>query len=150
MRPHPSDFVELDEAHERFLITEIHRSAFAQLVGLEFEEIRLNYARMRLPYRAELTQPAGIVHGGALATLIDTVVVGAIFSGMSELRMIVTVDMHIHYIGALQDEDAVAEAWIRHRARSTVFLGAEVRSASGQLIAHGELCYRVLPRPRVT
>ena len=51
---------------------------FPTLVGLELEEVRTDYARMRLPYRPELQQPAGVVHGGAVATLIDTVVVPAV------------------------------------------------------------------------
>ena len=54
------------------------RVYFPNLVGLELEEVRTDYARMRLPYRPELDQPAGVVHGGAIATLIDTVVVPAI------------------------------------------------------------------------
>ena len=53
---------------------------FPNVVGLELEEVRLDYARMRLPFRPELNQPAGVVHGGAIATLIDTVVVPAIGS----------------------------------------------------------------------
>ena len=144
-----SDFIAIEKSYEKFLISEIDQSKFAQLLGLHFEEIRLNYARMRLPFRPEVTQPAGVMHGGAIASLIDTAVVGAIFSALDEPRMIVTVDLHIHYISALKDEDAIAQAWVRHRARSTVFLGVEVRSSSNTLIAHGELCYRVLARKRM-
>jgi acyl-coenzyme A thioesterase PaaI-like protein len=54
------------------------RTYFPNVVGLRLEEIRADYARIRLPYRDELQQPAGVVHGGAIATLIDTVVVPAV------------------------------------------------------------------------
>ena len=54
---------------------------FPKLVGLEIEEIRTDYCRMRLPWRPELMQPAGAVHGGAIATLVDSVLVPAIGSG---------------------------------------------------------------------
>src|SRR3954468_17116725 len=53
---------------------------FPNVVGLLLDEVRVDYARMRLPFRAELNQPAGVVHGGAIATLIDTVVVPAVGS----------------------------------------------------------------------
>ena len=46
---------------------------------------RSTTARMRLPYRDELNQPAGVVHGGAIATLIDTVVVPAVASAYDEV-----------------------------------------------------------------
>ena len=42
---------------------------FPRLVGLVVEELRTDYCRMRLPWRLEITQPAGVAHGGAIATL---------------------------------------------------------------------------------
>jgi acyl-coenzyme A thioesterase PaaI-like protein len=53
---------------------------FPGVVGIQLEEVRLDYARMRLPFRSQLNQPAGVMHGGAIATLIDTVVVPALTS----------------------------------------------------------------------
>ena len=54
------------------------RPYFPTLVGLELEEVRTDYARMRLPYRPELLQAQGIVHGGAIASLLDSVLVPAV------------------------------------------------------------------------
>ncbi|MTA10954.1 MAG: hypothetical protein F2527_08610, partial [Actinobacteria bacterium] len=56
------------------------RTYFPKLVGLHVEETRLGYCRMVLSYREELEQPMGVVHGGAIATLIDASVVPAIGS----------------------------------------------------------------------
>ena len=50
------------------------------------EEIRQDYARMRLAYRPEFRQPAGVIHGGVIASMIDTVVVPAVGSGYDEPR----------------------------------------------------------------
>src|SRR6478736_4539866 len=71
---------------------------FPNVVGLELEEVRLDYARMRLPYRSELDQPAGVVHGGAIATLIDTVVVPAIGSAYPVRPRMVTITMNVQYV----------------------------------------------------
>jgi uncharacterized protein (TIGR00369 family) len=109
------------------------------------EEVRTDYARMRLPYRAELKQPAGVVHGGALATLVDTVVVPAIGSAYSEPCRMVTVDMHLQYLDAVAEEDAIAEGWIEKRGRSLVFCRAEIRTASGKLASTATLVYKVSP-----
>ena len=116
---------------------------FPRLVGLVLEEVRTDYARMRLRWRPELNQPAGVVHGGAIATLIDTVVVPAIGSAYAEPRPFFTVDMHIQYMDALRGEDAVAEGFVEKRGRSIVFCRVEVRSASGVLAATGVLVYKV-------
>lgn len=121
------------------------RPYFPTLVGLELEEVRTDYARMRLPFRPELEQPAGVVHGGAIATLIDTVVVPAVGQGYDAGWAYFTVQMNIRYIGPVAGEDAIAEGWIDQRGRSMVFCAAEVRSASGKLAADGTLVYTVRP-----
>ena len=54
---------------------EVH---FPSVIGLSVEDVRIGYCRMRLPWRTEITQPAGVAHGGAIATLVDSVVVPAL------------------------------------------------------------------------
>lgn len=121
---------------------------FPSFVGLQVEELRTDYARMRLPYRPELRQPAGVVHGGAIATLIDTVVVPAIAAVYENRPRMLTITMNIQYLGAIVGEDAVAEGWVEHRGRSTVFCRAEVRTASGALASTATLIYKVMPAPQ--
>ncbi len=127
---------------EKFLSWE-GRTYFPNVVGLQLEEVRTDYCRLRLPYRAELDQPAGVVHGGAMATLIDTVVVPAVASAYDERPRMLTVNMVVQYLGAVVGEDAIAEGWVQKRGRSTVFCRAEVRTGSGALAATGELVYSV-------
>ena len=120
---------------------------FPRFVGIDFEEVRSDYARMRLPFRPELNQPAAVMHGGAIATLIDTVVVPAIGSGYDEPRALFTIQMQIEYLEPIVGEAAIAEGWIEKRGRSMVFCRVEVRSASGALAAIGSLIYKVSSRP---
>ena len=119
------------------------RVLFPRFVGLVLEEVRTDYARMRLPYRPELEQPAGVMHGGALATLIDTVVVPAIGSAYEDRRVLLTVDMHVAYLAGVAREDAIAEGWVEKRGRSMVFCRVELRSASGVLASTASLVYKV-------
>jgi acyl-coenzyme A thioesterase PaaI-like protein len=72
------------------------------------------------------------------------VVVPAIGSGYDEQRNFATVDLQIQFLGALVEEDAVAEGWITQRGRSIVFCEAEVVGAhSLRKIARGMLTYKV-------
>jgi len=119
---------------------------FPKLVGLVVEEVRVDYCRMRLPFRSQLNQPAGVVHGGAIATLVDSVVVPAIGSGYEERRNFVTITMNIQYRAAVVGEDMIAEGWVTQRGNSIVFCDAEVRTASGKVVATGQLVYKVSSR----
>lgn len=117
---------------------------YSTLVGFTVEEIRTDYARLRLPYKPDLRQPAGVVHGGAIATLIDSVVVPAIGSAYDDRPPMVTVSMLVQYLGAVVEQDVVAEGWVRRRGRTIVFSSAEARTADdGRLVATGELVYSV-------
>lgn len=147
--PHASRFAPLADPELRARWAKFpqgwERTYFPNVVGLEFEEIRTDYARLRLPYRPELDQPAGVVHGGAIATLIDTVVVPAVGQAYEPGWAYFTVQMDVRYIGAVAGEDAIAEGWIEHRARTLVFCRAEVRVPSGKLVADGTLTYTIRP-----
>jgi uncharacterized protein (TIGR00369 family) len=120
------------------------RVFFPSLVGLQVEEVRRDYCRMRLPFRAELEQPAGVVHGGAIATLLDSVVVPAVGSAYTAEHRYSTVDMNIQYLAGLVQEDAIAEGWVVKRGRTMVFCEAELVGATkGHLIARSLLTYHV-------
>jgi uncharacterized protein (TIGR00369 family) len=123
----------------------LERVFFPSFVGLQLEEVREGYARMRLPYRPELDQPVGVLHGGAIATLIDTVVVPAIGSVYPDRQRLLTIDMQVQYLGPVAKQDAVAEGWVEKRGRSLCFCRVEVRTASGELAATGTLVYGVRP-----
>jgi uncharacterized protein (TIGR00369 family) len=99
---------------------------------------------MVLTYRDELEQPMGIVHGGAIATLIDASVVPAIGSAYDNTVGYSTLDLHVQYHNALVKEDAIAEGWVTKRGRSIVFCESEVVGrTSGKQIARGFMTYNV-------
>ena len=148
---HADRFAPLPEGRrriwDRFGQAEAGRTPFFPgWVGLVLEDVRLDYARMRLPYRRELDQPQGIVHGGALATLVDTVVVPAIGSAYDERRALLTLAMSIQYLDAVVGEDVVGEGWVERRGRSTCFCRVEVRTARGVLAVTGSVVYKVSSR----
>jgi uncharacterized protein (TIGR00369 family) len=87
-----------------------------------------------------------VVHGGAIASLLDSVVVPVVGSGIEQGSRFSTVDMHVQYLSALVGEDAVAEGWVVKRGRRTVFVEAEAVGAdSGAVIARSMLTYAVSP-----
>ena len=85
---------------------------FPKFLGLEVEEIRTDYARMRLGFRPEYRQPAGVVHGGVIASMVDTVVVPAVGSGYDETRALFTIDLQLRFLAPIVDEDIVGEGWV--------------------------------------
>jgi uncharacterized protein (TIGR00369 family) len=123
-------------------------TTYPMLLGLVVEDIRRDYCRMRLPFRAELLQAGGFVHGGAIASLLDHVMVPAVGAVLELDANYSTVDMHVQFIrgivGGDRAEDAIAEGWVTRRGRRSVFCEAEAYGATtGELLAKSVLTYAV-------
>lgn len=121
---------------------------FPALLGLRVEDVRVDYCRLRMPFEQRLLQAGGVVHGGALASLLDAAVVPAIGGGLEPDASFATVDMHVQFIRAVRAgdgaEDVIAEGWVVRRARRTVFCESEAFGAdTGRLVAKSVLTYGV-------
>ena len=121
---------------------------FASLIGLRVEDVRRDYCRLRLVFRPELMQAGGVMHGGAIASLLDSVLVPAIGSSLPEGSRYATVDLHVQFMEGVVESDVVAEGWVVRRGRRTVFGQAEARAVStGRLAATAVLTYAISPAP---
>ena len=120
------------------------RIYYPQLLGMIVEEVRVDYCRMRMPHRPEIEQPAGLVHGGAIAGLLDAVMVPAVGAAYGPEVNFSTVDMHVQYMSAVKGHDVVAEGWIVRRGRSVVFCESEaINVVTGKIAARSVLTYNV-------
>jgi acyl-coenzyme A thioesterase PaaI-like protein len=76
--------------------------------------------------------------------LLDSSLVPAIGVTLPPGATYTTVDLHVQFIGAVLDEDAVAEGWIVHQGRRTVFGQSEARAATtGRLLASAMMTFNV-------
>ncbi len=101
-----------------------------------------------LVYRPELMQAGGVMHGGAIASLLDSVLVPAIGASLPEGSRYATVDLHVQFMEGVIDSDVVAEGWVVRRGRRVVFGQAEATAVStGRLAATAVLTYAVSPPP---
>ena len=145
MLPDPTTFETLSADRralwDRYLDND--KVLFTKHVGLVLDDVRLDYCCLRLPSRPELLQAGGAVHGGVVATLIDTACVPAVGSGFETARPYATIDLHVQYVGAAVDQDLVAAAWVTRRGRSIVFCEAGVETAEGKPLAKGALTFKV-------
>ncbi len=117
---------------------------YPQLLNISVEEVRVDYCRMRMKYKPELLQPARVVHGGAIASLLDAVIVPAVGAAYPPRTDFSTIDMHVQFLSAVRDGDVIGEGWVVRRGRSIIFCESEATSAdTGKVVARSVLTYRV-------
>lgn len=119
------------------------RELFVGRVGIAIEEVRVGYCRLSLPFSDAITQAAGAVHGGAIATLIDMAAVPAVASNFDEMTALPTIDLHIQYLGDAAGTDLAAVGWTTRVGRSLAFARSVVTRADGRPIASGQLTFKV-------
>lgn len=117
----------------------------AGTIGALGEAFGEDYARVRMPYRADLTNSGGTFHGGALATLLDVTLCSAARPSDADGFMVITLDLSVHFI-ASSDRDVVAEGRCLRRGRSVAFGQGEVRSLDGELLATATATLKLVPR----
>lgn len=117
---------------------------FFDLLGMRIEEVSPDFCRMRLPFRPELQQAGGLVHGGAIASLMDSAGVMAIKGRIdSEMNGVPTVTLTVNYLAPAHRIDVFAEATIIRRGRSIVFADVKALSPSGELLATSQVMYKL-------
>jgi len=117
---------ELTEDQRRRIHEALDAVPFAKLLGLELDTIEPGLAVMSLRIRQELKQNSGVVHGGAIASLIDTAMAFAIIPLLAEGERTTTVDLTINYLRPLTSGRATATAWVLRAGRRVIALSADV------------------------
>lgn len=108
---------------------------FAQLLAIELEDIASGTATLAVKVRKELTQNHGVVHGGAIASLIDTATAFAIISVLPQREKVTTVDLTISYLRPVTAGQLKAVAKVVRAGRRLFAVSADVFDSEGKLIA---------------
>jgi uncharacterized protein (TIGR00369 family) len=101
-------------------------------------------ALLRLPFQPELATMGEIVHGGAIAALLDTAGMAAAWADgeIPETLGGATVSMTVNYAAAAEAVDLLARATVVRRGRTLRFCEVTVTQPDGRVIAHGSMVHR--------
>jgi uncharacterized protein (TIGR00369 family) len=120
---------------------------FFKLIGIEVLDIQPGWSKLRLSWRPELNQPAGILHGGVIATLIDTGIAHALLMTdmFQELSAkggnVVSVDLRVKYLRPVSSGSIVCESTIPRLGRRIIHAASVVTNDSGKEVATGDSIY---------
>jgi 1,4-dihydroxy-2-naphthoyl-CoA hydrolase len=127
---------------------EVGPSPFDELVGTEWVSDDPDGAKARVEVREELLQPIGLVHGGVLSTVVDSVCSRATAVAMLEQGMAAMAQsLNVSFLRPITAGTIEVSAVARHRGRTTWIWDAEVTDAEGRLCALARATIAVRPLP---
>src|SRR5215831_20459309 len=103
-------------------------------LAASLEEIGPDVAVLKLPYREEITNGSGTVHGGVLATLADTAVAFALSTNFDGKMGFATADLTIHFLARARS-DVRARARILKKGQRVNVGEVDIVDAEGRAVA---------------
>jgi len=125
----------LTAAQKRRIQKAVKSVPYARLLGFELDEVSPGAATLGLKIRKDLMQNHGVVHGGAIASLIDTATAFAIIPLLNPEERVTTVDLTISYLRPITKGRVTALARVVRAGRRLFVVSAEVKDADGKLAA---------------
>jgi uncharacterized protein (TIGR00369 family) len=124
----------------------IDEAPFVRHMGMRVTGLAWGRATFEMTAATFRLQPFGVVHGGNIATLIDTATFWACFLSMdSDEDGLTTVDLKLNYLAPARAEALRCTGTLIKAGRTLSYAEAAVVTADDRLIAHGTSTLMRLP-----
>lgn len=127
----------------------IEMTPFMKHLGMHFVEGSEGYAKIKLQYQDENSTFGQALHGGAIASLIDTTGAMAAWT-TAEIATPKyfgsTVGVTVNYLSGAIGEDIFAEGRILKRGKEIIYTDVRVTNGAGKLLAQGNVTYRIVEK----
>ncbi|MDO8268901.1 MAG: PaaI family thioesterase [Moraxellaceae bacterium] len=138
------------EVLQAILAGKLPMPSIAETMPMQVIEIGKGFVKFTAKADKRHLNPAGGVHGGFFATVLDSVLGNAVFSELEAGIGYGTVDLAVKMLAPLpMDEEVIAEARVVHLSRRMGVAEGTIRNQSGKLIAHGTTTCLIL-RPEAS
>jgi len=120
-------------------------SPYGKLLGITSEAIEADRVRVRLPFREAVTTIGDMVHGGAIASLVDVAATAACWASPSvdPASRGTTIGFSINYLNAGRGQDLIATAEVIQRGKAIVVCQVSVRDGAGVEAARATVTYKL-------
>ena len=128
-------------------INDLSKNTLNENLGIEFLEITEDSVIGRMPVDSRTVQPFRILHGGASASLAETL--GSVSSMMCidiDKHLAVGLELNINHLRSAKNGFVMGYCKSIHLGKSTHVWGIEINDDSGKLIATSRITIMILDR----
>jgi uncharacterized protein (TIGR00369 family) len=118
-----------------------------RLLGLEFTHTEAGEVRGRLAWREDLCTAAGILHGGALMAMADSVGAMCAVLNLPEGHLTSTIESKTNFFRAVREGSVEAVARPLHVGRTTIVVQTDIFDPAGKRVSQTTQTQAVL-QPR--
>ena len=118
-------------------------------LGVEILEISADQAVLRLPFRPEFVQGAGVVAGGVLAALADEAMAHVVLANLANLpqgRKTATIEMSVRYFRPVHEGGVTARARLVNAGRRILSVEATVSDDRERQVCKAEGSFFIIEK----
>jgi uncharacterized protein (TIGR00369 family) len=128
------------------LFSVIDEAPFVRHMGMRITDLAWGRATFEMPPAEFRLQPLGVIHGGNIATLIDSATFWACYLSMgSDEDGLASVDLKLNYLAPARMEPLRSTGTLIKAGKTLSYAEADVRTGDGRLVAHGTSTLMRLP-----
>ncbi len=123
----------------------------ARLMGFDCTEVEPGRVVFTMRAQEWMANPTGVLHGGMVSTLLDTVLTLAVQTQLAKDRYCATLDLHVHMVRPILPDGELVTGEGRAVHVGTTIATAEGRAhdARGRLVAHATATLAILSADRM-
>ena len=135
--------------HTPLTLSDVNQRALDTLshyLGIEFIDVGDDFLTARMPFTGKISQPMGVMHGGASAALAETVASAAANYCVDSSKVCVGLELNINHLRPLKNGHADAVATPLHLGKTTQVWEIKIYDAAKTLISAARLTLAVISR----
>ena len=126
---------------------QISKNTLMETLNIEFCEVGNDYLMAKMPVTPRVHQPDGVLHGGAMVALAESVGSAASFVFMNVKDLYVRgIEISANHIKSIKDGHVYAKAQALHKGRTTQLWDIKIRDEDDNLISIVKLTTIALPK----
>lgn len=119
------------------------KAPFWNLLGMEFECLDPGNVILKLPVKDHLMNANGVMHGGVLTTILDTVSGITIRSTKKDIR-VATISLTTQFIAPVKGGTIYAYANIINQGNKIQYIESKVTNEEGSIVGTGLATFTIL------
>lgn len=118
-----------------------------ETLEITYIDVGKDFLTAKMPVTPKVHQPDGVLHGGAMVALAESVGSAACFVFLDTTKfMIRGLEISANHVRSMKKGDVFAKAQFIHRGRTTQVWDIKLTNAEGQLISAVKLTTIALPK----
>ncbi|MGB5500492.1 MAG: PaaI family thioesterase [Maribacter sp.] len=126
---------------------ESSKNTLMQTLDIEYIDIGENFLVGKMPVTPKVHQPDGVLHGGAMVALAESVGSMASYVFMDAQKFYVRgIEISANHIKSMKEGEVFAKATVLHKGRTTQLWGINLTDAEDNLISICKLTTIAIPK----